>query len=153
MNIKSSIELPHNYKPYKILHICSNEFINGSILFELKGQVPLLIGRNDILPLIWLKTPILGSAISFKSLVEENREMYEGIKISSEIASQTIRVYFESEQLLRVRKISDDEAEIVQLDLRSVGLNIYGDHKELNVTSNQFTNNKFENIHTMFLIS
>jgi len=48
-----------------------------------------------------------------------------------------------------VSKISDNSASVVQMDLRPIGLNIYGDESHLVVGTHQLVSNTFQNVYVM----
>ena len=59
----------------------------------------------------------------------------------------TTVVSFGKTVLLRVEKLSDQKAEVIEMDFRPIGLNIYGDKNGLHVGTNLLAGNTFERSH------
>ncbi len=140
------IHLPKEYKPFDHLILCSNILINVQIPFEVGGNVPLLIGRNE-LPQVWLNAPSQKPRLEWIPIVRQNRSLHKQVKIIKD--GNELFVKINTIDVLRVLKISANSANVVQLDLRPIGLNIYGDESHLVVGTNQLASNTFQNAYVM----
>ncbi|HEC68514.1 MAG TPA: hypothetical protein ENI35_06905 [Candidatus Desulfofervidus auxilii] len=140
------IHLPKEYKPFDHLILCSNILINVQIPFEVDGNVPLLIGRNE-LPQIWLNAPSQKPRLEWIPIVRQNRSLHNEVKIIKDENELIVKI--NTIEVLRVLKNSANSANVVQLDLRPIGLNIYGDESHLVVGTNQLVSNTFQNAYVM----
>ena len=140
------IRLPKEYKPFDHLTLCSNILINVQVPFEVDGHIPLLIGRNE-LPKIWLNAPSPKPGFEWTPLVRQNRSLHKAVKLIK--SKNEIIIKVNTIKILRVSKISDNSASVVQMDLRPIGLNIYGDESHLVVGTHQLVSNTFQNVYVM----
>lgn len=146
--------LPEQYTPYEELVICSNTMVRGLIPFEFEGHFPLLVGKGKI-PRIWLSALINPAERKWLHLIEDNqiigkpffKENPLQLRISEE--ERLIVVSAGEYTLLRVDKRSDTQAVITQLDLRPLGLNIFGKEDGLHVANSHFRQNTFEGVRAM----
>ncbi len=151
--------LPKEYIPFGEIIICGNRFIDGKIPISSerdgKSHEILLIGKG-VLPQIWLAVPILPSSQSnyarpkWRYIVERNKTRMKNVEIKSR--PNTLILSLGISIILEVNKLTDNIAEVSWLDLRLLGINIYGDKNVLNVGTNQLINNTFEKVHTMLAI-
>ncbi|OQX52697.1 MAG: hypothetical protein B5M53_08015 [Candidatus Cloacimonas sp. 4484_209] len=74
------IHLSREHKPFDYLILCSNILVNVQIPFEIDGNVPLLIGRNEPLQ-IWLSAPSSQSEIKWIPLVRQNRSLHKAVVV------------------------------------------------------------------------
>lgn len=123
---------PKNYKPYSHLTICTNKISNYTNLFVINDNIPLLIGCGDK-PMIWIQGAVKNkSALFIDSTISKSNQ----IKITEEDGVITIIFSFKKNYqtsnviLLKIKQIKEDEATVSQLDLRPIGLNIYGNDSD-----------------------
>lgn len=135
--------LPSNYVPYQKLIFCSNVLEGGGNLIEVSGKIPILIGKGKP-PLVWLSVK---QKKKFTMAVEASKSNFSGVTAKN-IFGGTV-VMFKGVVLLSAREITDEEAEVTEVDLRPLGLNIYGDKSGLHVGSTQFSGNHFIGAGTM----
>ena len=140
------IRLPKEYKPFDQLALCGNTLINVPVPFEVDGYIPLLIGRNQ-LPKIWLNAPSPKPGLEWTPLVRQNRSLHKAVRLIEQ--ENEIIIKINSIEILRVLKISNNSANVVQMDLRPIGLNIYGDKSHLVVGTHQLASNTFQNVYVM----
>lgn len=155
--MSSQFELPKEYEPYDELIVCSNTLINGLILFEVEGHVPLLVGKGEI-PHIWLDALIKPTGREWISLIENNRIVVESrfrndvLEISISREEGLLKIWVGKFPILLVKSDSPTKANIKQLDLRPIGLNIYGSEEGLQMGDDRLNKNSFENVRTMVKI-
>jgi hypothetical protein len=139
-------DLPNNFKPYKKLTICSNLLIDCKFVISLGDKIPILIGTNHK-PLIWLS-----------AMVDVKKKHYQDLVIASEATHPLITVeeigkflnIFAKKQLVvSISSEIPDSAIVHKLDLRPIGINIFGDENALIVGKNQLSSNTFQNVETM----
>ena len=144
--MNQSIRLPKEYKPFDELDLCGNTLINVPVPFEVDGYVPLLIGRNDI-PRVWLNAPPPKSGTGWIPLVRQNRSLHRSVKAIEQ--ENVVIIKINAMEILRVIKLSNSSANVVQMDLRPIGLNIHGDESHLVVGTHVLVSNTFQNVHVM----
>ncbi len=49
--------MPPGYEPFQYLDVCGNLLENVKVIFEIANVVPLLVGRGEQFPKIWLALP------------------------------------------------------------------------------------------------
>ena len=145
---KDKPPLPEGYIPFGELIICSNHLINVKVPIEFKNNIPLLVGKGDV-PLVWLSTPTTKEGEDWREIVVKNKSMDKRITIISpeKNKSTTIKAY--NCIIIQVIKKSDEEAEVISLDLRPLGFNIHGNANILYFGTNKFVNNSFKNLWAM----
>lgn len=145
---KDKLPLPEGYIPFGELIICSNHLINVKVPIEFKNNIPLLIGKGDV-PLIWLSAPITKEGEDWREIVIKNKSMDEKITVISSEENKLITIKADNYTIIQVIKHSDEKAEVIMLDLRPLGFNIYGDANILHFGTNKFINNSFKNLWAM----
>lgn len=121
--------LPSTYQPYQQLILCSNHLLGGGNLLQVGKSLPLLIGRGAT-PQIWLQAPADPSGHMFAPLVTASVAVHPAASVSTE--SGALVVYAGGKLVLRVRQISDQQAEVEEMDLRPIGFSIFGNKNSLN---------------------
>ena len=149
--MKEEINLPKNYSPYPELIICSNTLVNVQIPF-LIGQIPLLlIGMNSI-PQIWLSARTARGSQEWKYIVEANKSLNPAVYVDSQDENRTVYVKVSNTIIIKAVAQSATKAAIDVLDLRPVGLNVYGDSSGLSLATNRFEGNSMMNSRAAFAL-
>lgn len=143
-----SSKLPKDYLPFEELEICSNQLINGKIPIEVHKNAILLIGRGKQ-PAIWLSGLVTNEGKQFQEIVEKNHSLNKSVdvKVSPENNSTIVKVG--EITIIEATKVLEQKAIVSKMDLRPLGLNIYGDSNGLLVATNKLIGNIFTNVHTM----
>lgn len=141
--MEKSTGFPKNYKKLQILDVCSNKIIGGGNVMGIDNFAPLLIG-DGILPQVWLYTKVDKS--SWTPLIIENNSLHTGLTISKNEPLKDITIKTGSVVILNVVKIGDGHCDIKHLDLRPIGLNIYGNQQVLKAANSSFSGNIFNGI-------
>lgn len=141
-------ELPNEYLPFDELEICSNRFIKGIVPIEVHKHAIILVGRGEQ-PLIWISGLVSKEGKEYQQVVEKNNSLSKAVDvgISAENNSTTVKVG--DIIIVQAKKTSEEKAVVSKMDLRPLGLNIYGDAGELCVGESKFIGNIFSNVHTM----
>jgi len=128
---------PESFSPYEKITICSNTITGGGNLVAVGELLPLLIGKGET-PQIWLMALADAEKNQFIPIVEKSISKHHAVKVYEE--NGVINVSVGGNNVLSVRRISDDEAIVTELDLRPLGLNIHGNKEKLYVGSGSFKN-------------
>jgi hypothetical protein len=148
-------KLPEDYLPFSKIKICSNWFIGGEYLIEVDKNIPLLIGKG-VLPLVWLSVPV--SKDKWEYIVERNisRNPTIVVDLSKDNKSVIIKItqakFLRDKIILNIVMDSDDSITIKELDMRPIGLIIYGDENKLNIGTNIIQNSTVAATRTMISI-
>ncbi len=141
-------KLPEEYIPFKGLIVCGNQFIRGVVTIRMKSKIPFLIGKGNV-PLIWLNAPLTKDGHNWKEVIVKNESLNKKIEVMISKDTVSIMTNDKTFTVIKVNKLSDDLAEIIDLDLSPLGLNIYGDKSGLHIGMHSVSNNIFEAVHTM----
>jgi len=137
-----NFKYPNGYIPFEEINLCSNKLTNVKLIFIVGNIVPLIIGKGDV-PLIWLKA---FDGRKWISILEMNKSTH--ILSRSIVVNDLVTVYAGKSSVIKA-KIVDGICKVLLLDLRPLGLNIYGDEKLLTVGEGEFFNNKFDEVGAM----
>jgi hypothetical protein len=144
--MKNELSLPSNYIPYRKLTICSNVLVNGKVPVLISGNIPFLVGKGSK-PKVWINMLPQQESNESKSIVRENLSLHPQVEVVEK--NNIVKVTVDNKTLIEVKKISNDEAVISKLDLRMIGIAIYGDSKSLKVGGNSMSKNTFTNVNCM----
>ena len=95
--------------------------MGGGDIAHYKGFPPIIIGRGDNVPLVWLYARVEEEWVPF---VEESKTTREGFIIATLPEERQLLIYYNRRSLLQARMISDDGCSVVQIDLRPLGVDI-----------------------------
>jgi hypothetical protein len=132
--------LPTQYHPFKEIDIGTNRLVDGTVLFSLNENAPLLIGVNGV-PRIWLSIPADPKGESWQLLVRDNKSLHPTVVVN--IEGNTVTVDTPDGIVLKVRKENENLAKVSQINLRPFGINIHGDEGSLTAMNNTLTGNMF----------
>jgi hypothetical protein len=130
--------LPASYKPYHKLTVCSNLLIGGGHVVEIAGVLPLIIGRGHK-PQIWLQAISEVDKKEFVSIVENSISKFSAVEVKE--ANKSLIITIEGVKVLQVRETSKSEAIVDILDLRPIGINLFGNSKSMDVGGGSFSKN------------
>lgn len=155
-----STDTPQVFVPYESLVICSNTLKNVPIIIKIGEHQPIIIGRGaDNHPQIWLSAPV-GTSSAWISLVSENTVLRpyvlpdKNVLVLQDVKAPETVVMIGNQMVVRaVHDHVNNRATIPLIDLRPIGLNIYGnDHVGLVFGGGIFIGNKFENLAAAFAV-
>ena len=147
--------LPPDYVPFERLILCGNTLINCRVPIKMKGQPPFLVGKGQRLaPWVWLSMPTNKDIEGWIELVERNISTNRRIVVTSPSENSVVIATTADpiQPVLAATRDSEEQATIHKLDLRHVGLRVYGDKNGLVLATNTFIGNTFENADTMLSI-
>lgn len=130
--------LPHSFKPYKKLLVCSNSLFDGGHIVSIGDVIPLIVGEG-VKPQVWLQALADTGGKEFTTVVENSVSKHPSVEVREVSDSLVISVHGKS--VLRIRQTSQHNAEIDLMDLRPVGLNLYGDSSSMHVGGGTFSRN------------
>jgi hypothetical protein len=150
-----NFSLPKDYQPFPKLVICSNTLINVDVPIIVEENFPILIGKGEPVLIrkgektkIWLNLSPGTKGKSWQPLIRANRPLHKSVKVHFEDRG-TIFVYVGNSHILTFKE-DDIIPEITHLDLRPIGLNIYGNNKDgLNVGTKKLMGNIFQDVQVM----
>lgn len=120
--------LPNSYEPYDSLIICSNTLLGGGHAVAVGDILPLVIGRG-IKPQIWLQAMSNPQKKDFISIVEASVSKHSAVEVIEEDGAIVVKI--QGSKVLVVTATSEKSATISQLDLRPIGLNLFGNESNL----------------------
>lgn len=139
-------KLPASYTPYGVTKLCTNTVVGGTLLMTVGDVVPVLFGKGSK-PQIWLQTIESPQSKKFIELVDASISVHPKIRI--EESDNKIFVRLDGIIILILEQTGDDELTVYQVDLRPLGLNLYGDSTGLYSGGVSFTSSTFTNVGTI----
>ncbi|EHO14689.1 hypothetical protein [Myroides odoratimimus] len=143
-----SNKYPTNFEKLKLLNICSNKIYGGGNLIKIDDYIPLIIG-NGFVPKIWL---YLKTETGVINIVEENHSNNNNVKILIKENIKEVKIEIKGLTILIAKLYEDDKCLITFLDLKPIGINIFGNDNELSVADSIYSNNTFSDIDFLFNI-
>lgn len=138
--------LPKSYSPYETLVVCSNTLSGGGHILAIGDALPILVGKGEK-PQIWLQALSNPDKNEFVTIVEASISKHPAVKVLEE--NGAINIHVGGTNVLSVKVLSDTSAEVFFLDLRPLGINLYGSNSELKVGNSTFSGNSFAGGGTM----
>ncbi|SRR5690606_10957860 len=134
-----NIGLPIEYIQIPNMEICSNKLINSQSLIGIDEFSPFLVGKGES-PQIWLY--VKDPKGSWQLIVNKNQSQHPQIKVTS--SGGITQIFIKDEIIVDSKMINEDSCIISKLDLRPVGLNIFGDNNGLTIGQGRFNGNTFK---------
>jgi hypothetical protein len=132
------INIPSEYQPFEKLIICSNVLIGTGAFFKVGEIEPLLIGKGLNLPTIWLRAR--ANKNNWIPVVERSIILSQQLEIINDIVTNTTTIKMKDIVIIQAQQ-KKIECIINKLDLRPLGLNIFGDENLLEVGAGKFKGN------------
>lgn len=130
--------LPKSYQPYENLTVCSNTLIGGGHIVAVGDALPLIIGKGEK-PQIWLQAISDPDKQEFVSIVENSVSKHPVVEVKE--VSGSVVVSIQGKVVLSVKPLSENNAVVESMDLRPIGLNMFGDSSSMNVSGGTFSGN------------
>lgn len=130
--------LPKSYQPYEKLTVCSNTLLGGGHIVAVGEVLPLIIGAGEK-PQIWLQAINNAEKQEFISIVENSVSKHPAVDVIE--VSGVVTVKIQGKIVLSVKSPSEDSAVVDSVDLRPIGLSMFGDASSLNVGGSSFSGN------------
>jgi hypothetical protein len=124
--------LPAGFTVCDQIVLCSNTILGGSQLFLLGNTPPLLVGAGGQAPRIWLQAISDPDTKSFIPIVQDSRSI---------VGDYTV---------LKAVSLGESSVTVNEIDLRPLGLNVYGDHSGLKLGGMQLSNNTMSGVGVAF---
>ncbi|MEL0616610.1 hypothetical protein V6243_07165 [Cobetia marina] len=131
--------LPKSYLPYEELVICSNVLLGGGHVVSIGDVLPVIIGSGEK-PQVWLQVVLNNKKNEFVSIVENSVSKHPDIEVLEMNGVMTVSI--KGKSIISVRAVSESKAIVDSMDLRPIGLNMYGDSSSMNVGGNTFAGNR-----------
>ncbi len=138
--------LPKSYSPYEKLVVCSNTLSGGGHILAIGEVLPVLVGKGEK-PQVWLQALSNPDKSEFIIIVEASISKHQAVKVFED--NGVLNIHVGSTSVLSVRVTGEDIAEIFMIDLRPLGINLYGNNSELKVGNSTFSGNSFAGGGTM----
>ncbi|WP_461638786.1 hypothetical protein [Labilibaculum euxinus] len=142
--------IPSEYQAFDRLTICSNVLIGAGAIIKIGEVEPILIGKGLKFPAIWLKAR--ANKNNWISVVERSVSLNPQIKITNEGDTSTTIIKIKSITILKAIQ-QNSGCYIDQIDLRPLGLNVFGTSEYLKVGQSEFKGNTFQGLGTFIGIN
>lgn len=137
------INIPSEYQPFDRLNICSNVLIGAGAIIKIGETEPLLVGKGLKLPAIWLRAR--ASKNNWISVVERSISLSPQIEIINDIITNTTTIKIKNIIIVKAQQ-KGFECIVNELDLRPLGLNIFGNSNLLKVGNGEFKGNTMQGV-------
>jgi hypothetical protein len=138
--------LPKSYSSYEKLVVCSNTLSGGGHILAIGEVLPVLVGKGEK-PQVWLQALSNLDKSEFITIVEASISKHQAVKVFED--KGVLNIHVGGTSVLSVRVTGEDIAEIFMIDLRPLGINLYGNNSELKVGNSTFSGNSFAGGGTM----
>lgn len=147
------MKLPE-FKAYQQIKIGSVTLTNTVHLFNISGYYPIIIGKGDLMPKVWLYAIVRGE---IHNIVNNNNSNLLPLKFEYNEKNHMLTYTFVNQVLnqdICILSIESDQngCTITKLDLRPFGVKIYLDGNTLNVGPAKFENSMFNNSNTFVTV-
>lgn len=150
MSLDKSYE---NQSEYDTVVFCSNIVKNTPYLIErsipveeIKVKWHPIVLRKGVKPRLWLSALTnQNGQTAYINLIKDSEPCHPEIGMENTEHGFQVTLKSTSEVLVEAGDHSESSIEILTLNLRPIGLNIYGDYKELKIGSNSFARGYIEN--------
>jgi hypothetical protein len=104
-------------------------------------------GYKENFRLIWLSAIIDPKKKHYQDLVIASEAIHPSVTITPN--ESVLNIFAENQLILSISSDQPDSATIHKIDLRPIGINMFGDENVLNVGTNKFSSNTFHNVETV----
>jgi len=144
----TTTSLPIGFTPCNKVELCSNTILGGCQLFLLGNAVPLLVGAGGQAPRIWLQAISDPDTRDFLPVVQDSRSVHPAVNVN--IDGGSILILVDRHTVLDAESIGESDVLIKEIDLRPLGLNVYGNQSGLKLGGMQLSNNTMSGVEVAF---
>lgn len=134
--------LPSKYHPYEKINICTNTLTDVRIAIESEKDPLLVLGKGNDMPEVWIAAPSASRDEAFNFVVKRNEAMRDKISIERNAAAGTVQVFVDGTIIMAARELNSSVAEVAEIDLRLVGLDVFCDVEGLHIGGRTAKNEK-----------
>ncbi len=141
---KYNMELPE-FKAFQQIKIGSNTLKDIVYLFNISGYYPIIIGKGDVMPKVWLYAIVHGE---IRCIVNNNKSNLLQIRFEYDESDHKLTYTFidqVSNQNICILSLESDQDEcvITNMDLRPFGVKVYLEDDTLHVGPMAFRQSDF----------
>ncbi|WP_162549644.1 hypothetical protein [Hymenobacter nivis] len=140
-NLFAEYKLPKEYKRILNKDICSNKLIDCEGIALIRGIPPILIGAGEF-PRIWLQG--FSEQSGFIEIVSNNIRMNPNISLIEDKFNKTTAIAAGTKMIVHSQMIDSTSCAVRLIDLRPIGINMFGDETGLSVGGGSFSKNTFQ---------
>jgi hypothetical protein len=141
--------MPKSYKPFDTLILCSNKIIGGGNIVSMGKVIPIILGQGDK-PMVWLQAVADPKGKIFTTVVEASISKHPAIKVLQE--KDALEVSINNTTVLKIKDTKGGSALVEKLDLRPLGINMFGDNTTLQVGGMTLAGNTFQGVGTVIAL-
>src|SRR5689334_20887817 len=138
-------EIPSSYRPFSKLILCSNLLENVQVPFVLSGIIPVLVGQGPA-PNVWINLPFVYDPNArperWKAVVTANQSLHPDVAVTHPTQNQTV-ILAKGQVIIDVASESNSTGTVRLLDLRPIGLLIFGNEESMSFGTHVFAHNAF----------
>jgi hypothetical protein len=141
--------MPKSYKPFDVLTLCSNRIIGARYLVSMGEVIPIILGQGDK-PMVWLQAAADPKGETFTTVVEASISMHPAIKVLQ--VEDALEVSINNTTVLKIKSNEKGSASVEKLDMRPLGINMFGDNTKLEVGGMTLAGNSFQGVETVIAL-
>jgi hypothetical protein len=148
-------DIPEDYVPYKNVSLCGNMLMNVRFLVEIRKTLhPFLIGKGKI-PYIWVSAPTApGQQVQqWSRIIERSTAKVPSVDIEVRASEGMMGIRINGKTLLSVSKFDEDSITVSEIDLRLIGLTLFGSNNQLTVGNSQYTSSALMGFRAFLVIN
>jgi hypothetical protein len=126
--------MPKSYKPFDVLTLCSNRIIGARYIVSMGEVIPITDPKGK----------------TFTTVVEASISRHPAIKVLQ--VEDALEVSIDSTTVLKIKSSEKGSALVEKLDLRPLGINMFGDNAKLEVGGMTLAGNSFEGVETVIAL-
>lgn len=133
---------PKGFEPFEQLDVCSNVIVGGGSIIGIKDFAPIRIGKGKEYPLVWLYVYMRGEWIP---VLKANKSRSPELLVTTNSALHQVVVKSAKTIIVECRMNNEESCSVNRLDLRPLGIDLWGVDDSLFVRNARFSGNFFHN--------
>jgi len=146
--------VPPTYTAYGTVNLCGNKLINVRIWFRFQNHIPIMVGRGERGPRVWVSVPT-DDPKNWRSVVVDNEVVmspvppFGAVSLIEDFTQREIQIGVGGFPVFKCAQTEKDELTVSLIDLSSLRLGIKGNiDGGLYVGPTHMSKNIFENVQT-----
>jgi len=135
-------DVPIDYVPYENVSFCGNTLINTKFIFEVRNSHPFLVGKG-LFPYVWINAPSRPNQMisEWERIVERSTAKFSLVKINNNFVDKKLSIVVNGITMLNISNFTDNSVTIDEIDLRPIGISMFGSSDKLKISGNSYTRN------------
>lgn len=135
-------DVPIDYVPYENVSFCGNTLVNTRFIFEIRGSHPLLVGKG-LFPYVWINAPSKPNQMisEWERIVERSTAKFSLVQVNNDFLGKKLSITVNGITMLNISNFTSDSVIIDEIDLRPIGISMFGSSSKLEISGNSYMRN------------